>query len=114
MALSPNEKEIYVANYDGGDVSIIDVDTNRVVAPRVPVQSNPQAVAFAPDGNHAYIVNAGSKSVTVLDTHARTTTATVQVGSTPTSVSVLPDGRYAYITNYDSNTVSILDTASEN
>ena len=78
------------------------------------MQSNPQAVAFAPDGSHAYIVNASSNSVTVLDTHSRTGTATAQVGNTPTSASFLPDGRYAHITNYDSNTVSVLDTASEN
>jgi YVTN family beta-propeller protein len=75
------------------------------------VQLEPQSVAFAPDSRHAYVVNDGSNTVSVIDTATNQVTANVQVGQDPTSVFVAPDGKHAYVTNISSNDVSVLKTA---
>src|SRR5229473_2967650 len=61
---------------------------------------------------HAYIVNTGSNSVSVIDTTSNTVVATVRVGALPFGVAITPDGTRAYVTNATDNTLSVIDTAS--
>ena len=61
---------------------------------------------------NAYITNAGSNTVSVIDTSTNQVTTTIPVGSFPDGVAVSPDGRRAYITNTGSGTVSVIDTAT--
>jgi len=60
----------------------------------------------------AYVTNAFSNNVSVIDTASNTVTATVTVGFLPRDVAVTPDGKHAYVTNQFSNNVSVIDTAS--
>ncbi len=61
---------------------------------------------------NAYITNAGSNTVSVLDTSSNSVTATIAVGPNPVSVAVSPSRSMAYVTNAGSNTVSVIDTGS--
>src|SRR5216684_599022 len=61
---------------------------------------------------HAYIVNTGSNSVSVIDTTSNTVVATVSVGGSPLEVAITPDGTRVYVTNANDNTLSVIDTAS--
>src|SRR6266849_6084859 len=61
---------------------------------------------------HAYIVNTGSNSVSVIDTTSNTVVATVSVGGSPLEVAITPDGTRVYVTNGNDNTVSVIDAAS--
>jgi YVTN family beta-propeller protein len=54
-----------------------------------------------------YISNAGSKSVSVINTTTNTVTATVPVGIGPLGVAVDPAGMRVYVTNAGSDTVSL-------
>jgi YVTN family beta-propeller protein len=65
-------------------------------------------VAFAIDGRHAYVVNEGDNTVSVLDGHSGRITATVHVGRSPRTVAMSPDGRLAYVSNGDDDTISVL------
>ena len=60
----------------------------------------------------AYITNADSDNVSVLDISTNTVITTIPVGSSPRGVAVSPAGTRVYITNYVSNDVSVIDTAS--
>jgi YVTN family beta-propeller protein len=60
----------------------------------------------------AYVTNASSDTVSVIDTATNTVVATVPVGLFPFKVAITPDGTRAYVTNYNSKTVSIMDTAT--
>jgi YVTN family beta-propeller protein len=68
----------------------------------------------SPDGVHAYVTNAGAKSVSVIDTTAGPprVVATVGVGAIPVHVSISPDGVHAYVTNAGSDSVSVIDTTT--
>lgn len=72
------------------------------------------AMAVAPNGKFAYVVNANSGSLVIVNlaTHARTS---VRVGWNLTDVAVSPNGKLAYITSYGAEghydrTVYALDT----
>ena len=73
-----------------------------------PVGDEPQAMAFAPDSRHAYVVNEEDNSVSVLNGRTGAVTATVPVGRSPRAIGMSPDGRLAYVSNGDDNTVSVL------
>jgi YVTN family beta-propeller protein len=47
-------------------------------------------VAITPDGTHAYVVNDGSFSVSVIDTASNIVIATVGVGAYPLEVAITP------------------------
>ena len=69
-------------------------------------------VSITPDGADAYVTNAGSKSVSVINTTTKKVVATAEVGFIPVHVSFSPDGARAYVTNAGSNSVSVIDTAT--
>src|ERR1700724_3604157 len=61
----------------------------------------------------AYISNAGSNSVSVIDTETNTVVGSpLTVGSQPAGVAVTPDGKYAYVTNNGSNAISIIESVT--
>ncbi|MCC7028406.1 MAG: beta-propeller fold lactonase family protein, partial [Saprospiraceae bacterium] len=60
----------------------------------------------------AYIPNAGSDDVSVINTNTNIVIATIPVGDQPFGVSVSPDGTSVYITNTMSDNVSVINTAS--
>jgi YVTN family beta-propeller protein len=93
-------------------VLVIDTATNTFVGTPIPVGSNPEWVAVAPDGKHAYVANFGSNNVSVIDTATNTVVTTVPVGSKPNGVAVAPDGKHAYVANFGSNNVSVIATAT--
>src|SRR5215510_4175093 len=85
----------YVANLGAGTVSVIDTETNTIVA-NVPVGGAPRWVAVTPDGTRAYVTNLGALSV--IDTTTNTVVANVPVGGNPSGVAITPDGTRAYVT----------------
>src|SRR5437588_67336 len=58
----------------------------------------------------AYVTNASSNNVSVIDTASNTVVATVGVGCCPRGVAFTPDGTRAYVANND-GTVSVIATA---
>jgi YVTN family beta-propeller protein/autotransporter-associated beta strand protein len=86
--------------------------TNTTTGSAVTVGSGPQNAVFTPDGRYAYVVSAGSNTVTVLDVGTRTIVATVAVGSVPEAIAISADGKFVYVPNLDSNRVSVISTAA--
>ncbi len=68
---------------------------------------------ICPVKSYAYITNAGSNTVSVIDTATKQVISTIpDVGSYPFGVAVTHDGKKVYVTNKGYNTVSVIDTAS--
>jgi len=102
----------YVTNVISNNVSVINTNTNSVVA-IVPVEFYPQGVALTPNGGFAYVVNF-SGNVSVINTASNTVVATVSVGYEPIDVAITPNGSFAYVANSSitTGTVSVINTAS--
>ncbi len=98
LAVSPDGLTIFVTNLESRTVRKIDAKEQRVVGSPVTVQDKPQSVTFSTDGQHAYVVNEGSDSVSVLESASGRVTDTQSVGKSPRNVAVAPDGGLVFVT----------------
>ncbi len=91
-AVTPDGSSVYVTNAGSDSVSVINTASNTVVA-TIPVgnefpvhfrwsffdrwrRSDPVHLAISPDGTRAYVTNAGSDNVSVINTATNTVVAT--------------------------------------
>src|SRR5659263_81277 len=75
-------------------------------------ESMATAQSTSPTAPYAYVTNAGSYNVSVIDTATETVIAMVNVGKTPEGVAISPDGTKIYVANCGSNTVSVINTTT--
>ena len=108
FALSPNEKEIWVADRTANTVSVIDLASRRVVA-TLPIGQRPNRVTFTPDGKYVLIPTA-SGEVNVFDAATRQNIKKVQAGASPGGITVSPDGKRVFVACGDTNEVHVIDT----
>ena len=85
MALSPDDREIYVACEASHTVIVIDVKTRRKVA-EINVGHHPTDVTFSPDGTTVYVSNRLDDTVSVIDVPSRKVIATIDVSDEPHGV----------------------------
>ncbi|MEG4641783.1 DUF305 domain-containing protein [Paracoccus sp. APAP_BH8] len=116
LRLSPDERQLYVANVEEGSVSVIDTQALSEVA-RIPVGVAPVQVAFTPSGDRVYVSLRDENRVAVIDTASREMTNRIDVGPNPIQTFVTPDGAYVYVANQGTeaepnDTVSVIDTAT--
>lgn len=106
LAVSPDQRSVWVTSHETGSIDVIDTATNTVVR-RLPVARNPHWIAFA--GNRAFVANHESNLASVLDVSTYAVLTTIPVGISPHSTAVSPDGDRVSVVNYDGNTVSVID-----
>jgi YVTN family beta-propeller protein len=118
LALSASGEFLVAANPDNNSVSFFDLraDSNRRVA-TVPVQSEPNGVAFLPNGLRAYVANTVSGTVSVINLNIANGVVNkpskhIPVGVEPYALVVTPNGTMVYVANARSNSVSVIDTAT--
>ncbi len=104
IAVDPSNGWVFVANFGGGTVSILN-GSNPIGA--VTVGTDPFDVAFDPYNGWTYVSNYGAGTVSVLD--GASVEATVTVGTDPEGIAVDPGTGLAYIADAGSNTVTIVD-----
>jgi YVTN family beta-propeller protein len=114
MAITPDGKTVYVANYGSGTVTPIATATNTA-GPPITVGSGPFDIAITPDGKTAYVANLDSGTVTPIATATNTAGPPITVGSVPLGpfdIVITPDGKTAYVTDSGSGTVTPIATAT--
>jgi YVTN family beta-propeller protein len=104
----------------GVATAVASIDT-PVVTATIPVGEKPQAVVLSPDGRTAYVTNSGANSISLIDTSAGGTIATIPIpGGPPQFASITPDGAHLYVSVFGGdadmdetvNSVDVVDTAS--
>ena len=103
----------YIPNAQSNDVTVIDVDNNKVVTV-IPVGKGPLGVAVSPDGTRVYIANQSSDNISVINTVTNKVVSLIPLpsGSLPSGIVVSPDGRLVYVANYGKQSISIINTAT--
>ncbi len=119
LALSADGSFLVVANPDNNSVSFFDLrsDRNRKLA-EVPVQAEPNGVAFMPDGKKVYVANTVGGTVSVIKTNIANgviskPTLHIPVGTEPYGLALTPNGKKLYVSNARSNSISVIDTTSD-
>ncbi|HEU4929501.1 MAG TPA: beta-propeller fold lactonase family protein, partial [Candidatus Krumholzibacteria bacterium] len=101
IVIDPAGHLAYVANFNSGSVSVIDVDPAspnfHTVPATILVGTNPLDVAVDPDGSRLAVANAGSNDVSIVDTDENSATynqvtATIGAGQSAKSIIISADG----------------------
>jgi YVTN family beta-propeller protein len=112
VAVTPDGRLVYVANYGSKSVSVISTLSDRVVA-TIGVGLAPDGVTISPDGRQAYVANLGSSSVSVIDVASNAVVSTIDTGGVaPRDIAFTPDGAFAYVTHIFSTDIAVIDTAA--
>ncbi|HEX4098427.1 MAG TPA: lipoprotein [Caulobacteraceae bacterium] len=114
VALSPDERFLYVAIEGENKVAVIDVAGRRVIA-RVPVGGRPRSIAFSPDGAKAYVTDEFQGAVTEMDGRTHQVLRTFMIpgaGAKPMGVVVSPDGSKVYVTTGRGGALVAIDAVS--
>ncbi len=109
---------VYVTNENSNNVSVINRQTEEVVA-TVMVGSMPKGIAAGKRREHlkVYVANSGSNSISVIDPTINKVENEIPIrfGSQPVGIAVAgisPDKELIFVTNYQSNSVSVVDAAN--
>lgn len=114
VALSPDERFLYVAVEGENKVAVIDVAGRRVIA-RVPVGGRPRSIAFSSDGSRAYVTDELQGAVTEMDGRTHQVLRTFPLpgkAPKPMGVAVSPDAKTVYVTTGREGTLAAIDVAS--
>jgi YVTN family beta-propeller protein len=110
IGMSPDEKEVWTLNRADGSVSIIDVDSKKVIQTVDLRTKDPMRIAFTPDGNRVLIADGKSGELLILDRRTRTEINRIKdVGKDAHGIVVAPDGAHAYVAAVGDNIVAIVD-----
>jgi YVTN family beta-propeller protein len=98
-----------------GSVSVIDLATGRSVA-QILTGLHASALALSPDGRHLVCANAGSDTLSVIDTASDTVVETIWArpspadlfGAQPNALAFEPSGRTLYVANGTQNAVAVV------
>lgn len=101
---------LYVGDFSSSAVTVVDLAT-RTVLGTVTVGSRPGGVAITPDGLTAYVSNAGSNTVSVLETPGNTVVQTIPVDM-PRLPRISLDGQRMYVASSNANSVSVIETVT--
>jgi YVTN family beta-propeller protein len=110
--ISPDGKEIWVANAGDGTVSIIDVASKQVAQTLAADVSSANRLKFTPDGKFVLISCLRGSDVTVMDAATRKTVKKIAVGHGAAGIVMQPDGARAYIACTPDNYVVVIDLHS--
>lgn len=91
LVINPDGSRVYVQNYHGSGISVVNTATNSVMETIDLTQTG--YLAMSPDGNHLW---AGRRfydgQVSIIDTTTNIITASVPAGTYPTGLAFSPDG----------------------
>jgi YVTN family beta-propeller protein len=82
LALSPNEKELWVTSLTDGGVYVYDIATKKI-SKEIGTGQCPNWIGFSPDGKFVTVSNCGSNDATIIDAKTRQAVATVKTGEGP-------------------------------
>lgn len=115
LAISPDGKELYVADEEAKQLIVIMTSPLRIKH-RIPLEINPRRIALTPDGKKIFVTSVVSNVVYVIDNiGAYKVIARIPTGVKPYWITISLDGKKAYISNegpVPEGSISIIDTAN--
>jgi len=104
VAVTPDNQEIYVTNYDSSSVSVISAATNQVTHTIANVPG-PTGIAVSPDGARIYVSSRLDGAVYAFHRSGKSFIAVQSVGQSPYGLVVSNDGARLFVTNTSGNSV---------
>lgn len=119
LALTADGSLLAVVNPDNNTATFFNVggDVNRRIAV-VPVGTEPNGVAFLPNGTKAYVANTVGSTVSVIRVDpsngiVQLAAKPIKVGTEPYGLALTPNGKKLYVSNSRSDSISVIDTGTD-
>jgi YVTN family beta-propeller protein len=113
IMLSFNQDRLVNVNPDQDTISLFDPSTpSPTKLAEIGVGAEPNSVTIHPDNTTAYVANAVSGTVSVVNLTTQLTTSTIPVGAEPRALALSPNGTRLYVTNHSSNSLSVFNTSA--
>lgn len=106
--LTPDGKELWVANAQDKTISVIDLAAKKVVA-TLPSTSNANRLKITLDGKYAFVSNLGGTDMLIIDVATRKPFKTMKMGGSSEGLLMAPDGVHVYTTFNDRDSVAVID-----
>ena len=110
--VSPDGKEVWVANAHDGSISIIDLPAKKVVQTLDAGLRGANRLKFTPDGKRAFVSSLGGADVAVFDVAARKEIKRIPVGHGAAGIQMQPDGARVFVACTPDNYVAVIDLKS--
>jgi YVTN family beta-propeller protein len=107
--LSPDHKEIWVANAQDGTISIIHYPAKKVVATLQSDTRGANRLKFTPDGKHVLVSLLGNPNLVILDAATRKVIKRLPIGHGAAGILIDPTHNRAFLAQTPDNKISILD-----
>src|SRR5262245_47822587 len=114
-AAGPQSKEyLYVGNSLGGDISVIEIPSHKVVGtiPATVVGNHPDDVIASRNGDVLYISRLDANDVIAVSTATEQVLWRAEVGGVPNHLTLSSDERFLYVPIYDKAELAVVDTKS--
>lgn len=110
--VSPDGKEIWVANAQDGTISIIDSAAKNVTDTLSASVPGANRLKFTPDGTRVLVSSLRLPDVLVLDAATRKEIKRIKVGHGAAGIQMQPDGARAFVACTPDNYVAVIDLKS--
>jgi YVTN family beta-propeller protein len=110
--VSPDGKEIWVANAQDGTISIIDVASKKVIQTLDANLKGANRLKIAPDGKLVFVSTLRSPDLAVFDAATRKDAKRIPVGHGAAGILFQPDGLRAYVSCTPDDYVAMIDVKS--
>lgn len=110
--VSPDRKEIWVANAQDGTISIIDFAERKVTDTLDADVRTANRLKFTPDGSRVLVSSLRNPDLVVLDASTRKTIKRIAIGHGSAGILMQPNGERAFVAFSPDNYVSVIDLKS--
>ncbi|MFL6350292.1 MAG: YncE family protein [Bryobacteraceae bacterium] len=107
--VSPDRKEIWVANAQDGTISIIDIASKKVTETLAANVKGANRLKFTPNGKLVFISSLAASGVTVMDAATHKEIKRLNLGGAAAGIQMQPDGSRAYVACTGGNYVAVID-----
>ena len=107
--VSPDSKEIWVANAQDGTISIIELASKKVVQTLDANVLGANRLKFTPDGKVVFVSSLGSPELAILDAATRKEVKRVKIGRGGAGILMQPDGVRAFVACSPDDSVAVID-----
>jgi YVTN family beta-propeller protein len=106
--LSPDGKELWVANAQDKTVSIIDVSSKKVIQ-TIPSTGSANRLKITPDGKYVFVSDLSGNDLLVVDAATRKEHKRITLPASSEGLLMSPDGLHAYTTLNSRDAVAVID-----
>jgi DNA-binding beta-propeller fold protein YncE len=110
--VSPDHKEVWIANAQDGTISVIDLAEEKVIETLAANVHGANRLKFTPDGKRVLVSTLGGPDLVVLNATTRKEIKRIPIGHGAAGIVMQPDGSRAFVACSPDDYVAVIDLHS--